>query len=48
MGIILVRFIKANKNKLVAFTGSKTPGRKDSAFGKINKYLSTLGEILSE
>ena len=45
-----MRFIKAikHKHKLVAFTGSKTPGRKDSAFGKINKYLSTLGEILSE
>ena len=48
--IILLRFIKANKHKqkLVTITGSKNPGRKDSAFAKINKFLSTLGEILSE
>ena len=42
--IILVRIIKVNKHKhkLVDISGTKTPVRVDSAFGKINKYLSTL------
>ena len=49
--IILVRFIKANKHKqkLVTITGSKNPGRKDSAFGKINKFsLLLVRSCLSE